>query len=129
MFINAVLLFVAIGAITWDAVERLMQPTAIVPITVAIVAFIGVLVNGSSALLFMAGRKNDLNIQGAFLHLATDAAVSLSVVVSSLIILVTSLWWIDPAISIAISIVTVLGTWGLFKESGNLLLQAVPLSY
>ena len=91
-----------------------------------IVAAIGIAVNGITALMFMAGRKNDLNIRGAFLHMAADAVVSLGVVLAGLAILLTGLHWIDPMISLAIVAVILFGTWGLLRDSVNLALNAVP---
>jgi cobalt-zinc-cadmium efflux system protein len=91
-----------------------------------VVAGIGVLVNGFSAWLFMAGRKDDLNVRGAYLHMAADAAISLGVVVSGLVVVYTGWTWLDPAVSLAIVVVIVLGTWGLLRESTQLVLAAVP---
>ncbi len=95
--INALLLLIAIGAIAWEAIGRLIHPTAVVGGTVILVAAVGVVVNTITALLFMSGRHRDLNIRGAFLHMAADAAVSLGVVVAGIIIGVTGWAWIDPS--------------------------------
>lgn len=123
---NAVFLLVAIGGIIWEAIQRLGQPEPVMGNTVMMVAAIGILVNGFTALLFMKGSKEDLNIRGAFLHMATDAAVSLGVVISGLIILNTGWLWLDPIVSITIAIIIVFGTWGLLRDSINLALHAVP---
>ena len=90
------------------------------------VSLIGIAINTVTALLFMSGRKGDLNIRAAFTHMAADAGVSAGVVVSGLIIILTGLHWIDPVVSLMIAIVIVWGTWGLLRDSTNLALQAVP---
>jgi cobalt-zinc-cadmium efflux system protein len=94
--------------------------------TVSVVAAIGVAVNGFSAWLFMAGRKGDLNIRGAYLHMAADAAISLGVVVSGLVIMGTGWTWLDPAVSLVIVLVIVMGTWSLLRESTGLIMAGVP---
>ncbi len=123
---NAMLLLVACGAIAWEAVQRFGSPAPVQSTTVMIVAAIGIAVNGITALMFMSGRKNDLNIRGAFLHMAADAAVSLGVVLAGLAILLTGWHWIDPMISLVIVAVILVGTWGLLRDSINLALNAVP---
>jgi cobalt-zinc-cadmium efflux system protein len=123
---NALLLMVACGAIAWEAVLRFAHPPAVAGLTVSIVAGIGVLVNGFSAWLFMAGRKGDLNVRGAYLHMAADAAISLGVVVAGLVVVYTGWTWLDPAASLAIVVVIVIGTWSLLRESVQLVLAAVP---
>jgi cobalt-zinc-cadmium efflux system protein len=123
---NAVLLLIVVGGITWEAIGRILQPEAVVGSTVMWVAAIGVVINTISALLFMNGREHDLNIKGAFVHMASDAAVSLSVVVAGLTISMTGWYWLDPAVSIVISGVIVGGTWGLLRESVNLAMDAAP---
>ena len=123
---NAALLLIVTGGIAWEAVLRFMYPEPVVEQTVMIVAAAGILINGISALLFMNGRKGDLNIRGAFLHMAADAAVSFGVVIAGFIILSTGWLWVDPVVSLAIAIVITLGTWGLLKDSVNLALHAVP---
>jgi cobalt-zinc-cadmium efflux system protein len=122
---NAVLLLVACGAILWEAWHRLREPPPIVGSTVIIVAAIGVVINTFTALLFIRGHA-DANVRGAFLHMAADAAVSAGVVAAGIAIALTGLAWIDPAVSIAIAAVIVVGTWGLFRESLDLALDAVP---
>jgi cobalt-zinc-cadmium efflux system protein len=123
---NAMLLLVASGAIILEAVRRLDAPQPVAETTVILVALVGILINGATALGFMAGRKNDLNIRGAFLHMMTDALVSLGVVVSGLVVLATGWLWLDPAVSVTIALVIVVGTWSLLRDSINLALDAVP---
>ena len=124
--LNALILLVAIGAITWEAIGRFGNPQIIEGKIVMIVAGIGVLINSATALLFFSGRKQDLNIKGAFLHMAADAGISLGVVVVGLLLMYTDLYWIDPFISIIIALIIFWGTWGLLKDSVNLALDAVP---
>ena len=124
--VNAVVLLVVVGGITWEAVKRFAHPAIVEADTVMWVAAAGIAVNTISALLFMAGRKHDLNIKGAFLHMAGDAAISAGVVVAGLVIRATGWHWLDPAVSIAIGILIVWGTWGLLRESVNLAMDAVP---
>ncbi|HLG49755.1 MAG TPA: cation diffusion facilitator family transporter [Reyranella sp.] len=123
---NAMLLLVASGAIVLEAVRRLSDPAPVAETTVIWVAVIGIVINGVTALGFMAGRKSDLNIRGAFLHMVADAVVSLGVVVSGLAMLYTGWLWLDPAVSIVIALVIVAGTWSLLREAINLSLDAVP---
>ncbi len=123
---NAMVLLVAVGAIVWEAVHRLVEPSPVAGLTVMIVAAAGILVNGAAAWLFWSGRKADLNIRGAFLHMAADAAVSAGVVIAGGAILLTSRPWIDPVMSLAIAVVIVWGTWGLLQEALRLALNAVP---
>ena len=124
--LNALLLFGAAGLIGWEAYQKLLEPVEVAGTTVMIVAGIGMVINTATALLFMKGQKEDLNIKGAFLHMAADAGVSLGVVVSGLLINVTGHMWLDPVTSFVILIVIVYGTWGLFIDSINLALDAVP---
>ena len=124
--VNAVILLVVVGAIAWEAIRRFSEPSQVQGKTVIWVAIAGIVVNGITALLFLSGRKNDLNIQGAFLHMASDAAASLGVVVAGIVMLFTGWLWLDPAISLAIDVVIVLGTWELLRDSINLALDAVP---
>jgi len=123
---NAMFLLVACGAIAWEAIQRFGQPPEVGGLTVTVVAGIGIVINGLSAWLFAQGSNDDLNIRGAYLHLAADAAVSLGVVVAGLAIMATDWFWLDPVISLLIVAVVVLGTWGLFRESMELALHAVP---
>ena len=122
---NAVLLLTACGAILWEAIHRLRAPEQVAGPTVIAVAAIGVVINTITALLFMRGQR-DANVRGAFLHMAADAAISAGVVVAGILILLTGITWIDPLVSIAITLAIVAGTWGLFRESVDLALDAVP---
>ncbi len=124
-FTNAIVILVATGGIGWEAIQRLMHPQTIDSYTVMIVAGAGVAVNGLSAVLFLSGKK-DINIWGAFMHLAADAAVSFGVILASIGILLTGWSWLDPSASVFISILILLSAWGLFKESSKLMLHAVP---
>lgn len=124
--LNALLLFGAIAAIAWEAIGRFSHPQAVASGTVMAVAAVGIAVNGITAWLFMAGRKGDINIRGAFLHMAADAAVSLGVVVAALVMQLTGWLWLDPAVSLAIVAVIAFGTWSLLRESLDLAMDAVP---
>jgi cobalt-zinc-cadmium efflux system protein len=123
---NALLLLAAVGGIVWEAIRRFGQPLPTAGSTIVWVALVGVAVNAATAWLFFAGRKHDLNIKGAFLHMAADAGVSLGVVFAGWAIEATGREWIDPAASIAVAIVILIGTWDLLKDSLNLSLHAVP---
>ncbi|MDP4164686.1 MAG: cation diffusion facilitator family transporter [Bacillota bacterium] len=123
---NSVFLMVAIGAIVWEAIHRFGSPQPVAGKTVIIVALIGIVINTITALLFMSGRKKDLNIRGTFMHMAADAVVSLGVVIAGFVIIWTGWQWLDPLVSLVISIVILFGTWGLLKDSINLSLDAVP---
>lgn len=122
---NAVLLLVAVGVIVSEAAHRFLDPAPVASVPVMAVAAIGVAINTATALMFMRGH-DDLNVRGAFLHMAADAAVSLAVVVGGGIILLTGLSWIDPALSLIIAAVIVAGTWGLLRDSVDLALDAAP---
>ena len=122
---NGSLLLIAVGAIVWEAIRRLAAPEAVASQTVVIVAALGLLINGATALMFRRGH-NDLNARGAFLHMAADAAVSAGVVVGALVIGLTHWTWIDPAISLVIAAVIVLGAWDLMRSALNLTLDAAP---
>lgn len=123
---NGLLLLVAVGAIAWEALQRFADPPPVPGIPVMIVAAVGIVVNLSTALLFARGRKGDVNVRGAFLHMAADAAVSAAVVIGGAAILLTGARWIDPAISLAVVAVILWSTWGLLRESLAMVLQAVP---
>jgi cobalt-zinc-cadmium efflux system protein len=123
---NAMLLLLVTGGIAWEAIIRFWQPGAVDGKTVIIVAAIGVLINLGTALLFVSGRKDDLNVRAAFLHMAGDAAISLGVVVAGIIILNTGWQWLDPSVSLIISVLVIAGTWGVLRDSINLALHAVP---
>lgn len=125
---NAVLLLIAVGAIVWEAIQRLRTPEPVPGVTMMIVAFIGILINAATAFLFFKNRKSDINIKSAFMHMAADALVSLGVVIAGLIVLKTNWVWIDPLVGIIIAVVITMGTWSLFKESLSLALSAVPSS-
>ncbi len=124
--LNALLLLLAVGAIMLEAVRRFGDPVAVPGGTVMVLAAIGILVNGGTALLFAGGRKGDINIRGAYLHMAADAAVSAGVVLAGLAILLTGATWIDPIVSLVIAAVIFWGTWGLLRESVTMSLAAVP---
>ena len=123
---NAALLLFACGVIVAEAIERLMNPAPVAGLVVFVVATVGVVVNGFSAWLFMRGQKDDLNIRGAFLHMAADAAISAAVAISGLVILYTNWTWLDPVMSLLVVAVVVYGTWGLLRDSVRMALDAVP---
>ena len=123
---NAIILLVAIGGIGWEAIQRLSNPSPVAEITVIWVAAVGVFINTITALFFMSGRKLDLNIRGAFLHMVADAGVSAGVVLAGFGILITGRLWLDPVASLVIVGIILFGTWGLLRDSFNLALDAVP---
>ena len=123
---NAVFLFVAVGAIGVEAIMRLSRPASIETGLVMAVAAAGIVVNGVTAWLFASGRKGDINIRGAFLHMVADAAVSAGVVIAALMIGYTGWLWLDPVTSLAIAAVILIGTWRLLRESVAMSLDAVP---
>ncbi|GBQ94592.1 cation efflux system protein [Acetobacter nitrogenifigens DSM 23921 = NBRC 105050] len=123
---NAVALLLVTGGVAWEAVLRLFHPVEVAGKSVMIVAALGVVVNGVTALFFMSGQKNDLNLRAAFLHMATDAVASLGVVATGALVLLTGLAWLDPAASLAISALIVLTTWGLLRDSLDMALDGVP---
>lgn len=127
-FGNALLLLVAMGSLVWEALDRLAHPTGVLPHspTVMAVAALGIVVNGVTAWLFMRGRHDDLNIQGAFWHMASDALVSAGVVVAGALTLWAGWSWLDPVVSLLIAMVIVASTWHLFRRSLHLLLDGVP---
>lgn len=124
--INAAILLVSVGAIGVEGIDRLLAPQPVVEDMVILVALAGIAVNGGSALLFLRDRKNDLNIRAQFLHLASDAVVSLGVVVTALAIQWTGLLWLDPLASLAIAVLIAISTWGVLRESVDLAMDAVP---
>lgn len=124
--LNSSLLFIAVGAIIWEAIHRLNSTVEIQTNTMMIVASIGIVINFVTAMFFHSHSHDDLNAKGAFLHLMSDAAVSLGVVITGLIIKKTGLHIIDPIVSLVISIIIIYGTWGLFKEALFLSINAVP---
>lgn len=125
---NAALLFIAVGAILFETIHRLNDPAPVEGWTLVIVAGIGIVINTATALLFVSGRRDDINIRGAFLHMAADALVSLGVVLAGIAILLTGALWIDPAVSLLIVAVIAWGTWGLAKDSLTMGLLGVPKS-
>lgn len=125
---NALFLLFAIGAIAWEAIQRFSHPEPVAGWTVVIVALVGIVVNGITAMLFASGQKEDLNVRAAFLHMAADTVVSAGVVLGGLLILFTQWYWLDPVLSLVISAIIFWGTWGLLRESVDLSLDAVPPS-
>lgn len=123
---NALILLVAICAIAWEAVQRLIEPAPVAGTTVMIVAGVGIVINGITTWLFASGRKGDLNIRGAYLHMFADTAVSVGVLVAGLAIFYTNWLWIDPIVSLGIAAVVLWGTWGLLTDSLSMSLAAVP---
>lgn len=123
---NAALLLVALGAILVETLRRLFAPEPVEPGPIMVVAAIGIVINMATALMFMRGRKGDLNIRGAYLHMLADAGVSAGVVVAGLLIWLTGAAWIDPVTSLAIVAIIAVGTWGLLKDSVRMALLAVP---
>jgi cobalt-zinc-cadmium efflux system protein len=124
--VNALALVVVVGVVSWEAVQRLLEPRPVEGGVMIVVAAAGVLVNGVAALLFLGGRQHDANLRAAFLHLAADAAVSVGVVVAGVAILITGWLWLDPAISLGISAIILLSTWHLLREALDMALDAVP---
>jgi cobalt-zinc-cadmium efflux system protein len=125
-FANAIILLVAMGSLAWEALERFQTPVSIDAATVMVVAGIGVIINTATAWLFLSGSKGDLNIRGAFLHMAADALVSVGVIIAGALYLWQGWTWIDPVVSLLIALVVVLGTWSLFHRSLHLLFDGVP---
>ena len=123
---NAIFLLLVVGAISLEAIQRLGTPAPISGQTMIVVALVGIVVNGVTAWLFASGRKNDLNVRGIFLHMLSDALVSVGVVVAGVMILITGWQWLDPVTSIVINGIIVLGTWGLLRDSVGMSMAAVP---
>jgi len=124
--LSAVLLFVALGGIAWESLERLSSPQPVDGLIIIVVAAIGVCINTATALLFVKGQKHDLNIRAAYLHMAADAAISLGVVIAGIAILMTGWLWLDPFISLFIVVVILFSTWSLLRDSIDLSIDAVP---
>lgn len=124
---NAVFLLLSMGAIAWEAIRRFNDFAPVSGGTIIGVALVGIIINTATALMFMSGRKNDLNIRGAFLHMTADALVSLGVVVAGIAILFTHWLWLDPLVSLVVVAVVVVGTWQLLRDSVNLALDGVPV--
>lgn len=123
---NAALLLAATGAIAVEAVRRLFDPQPVAGAAMIAVAAVGIAVNSATAMLFFRGRHHDLNIRGAFLHMAADAAVSAGVVIAGVVVLRSGLRWIDPAAGLAIVALIAVGTWRLLKDALKMALLAVP---
>lgn len=123
---SALFLYAAIGVILWEAAGRLASPAPVAGMAITVVAAIGVVINTATALLFMRGRKDDLNIKGAFLHMAADAAVSAGVVIAGLTIAKTGWNWLDPMVSIGIALLVLVAGWGLLRDSLHLAMAGVP---
>lgn len=123
---NAVFLLVVIGGLSWEALWRLFDPEPVKVGTVMLVAAAGIAVNGITATLFASGRKGDINIRGAFLHMVADAAVSAGVVLAGLVMALTGWMWLDPAVSLVINAIIVWGTWSLLRDATAMSLGAVP---
>ncbi|WLQ17278.1 cation diffusion facilitator family transporter [Hahella aquimaris] len=124
--LSAILLLLALGAIAWEAAYRINQPVSVDGKTVIVVSLIGVAINTATALMFLSGQKHDLNIKGAFLHMAADAGVSFGVAAAGVAIMFTGWLWLDPVISLVIVAIILFGTWGLFRDSLNLAMDTVP---
>lgn len=124
--LNASILLISLGAIGYEAIHRLMSPEPLPGKTISIVAAIGIVINGVTALLFLRGKDSDLNIKSAFLHLLSDAIVSAALVVGGIIIYFTGMYWIDAALSILVALVILFSTWQLLKDSLRLSLDGVP---
>lgn len=123
---NSIVLLISIGAIGYEAIKHLFEPKPLPGNTIAWVAGIGIFVNGFTAFLFLKNKEDDINIKSAYLHLLSDALVSLALVAGGIIIHYTDLYWIDPLLSLVIAVVIIKSTWGLFKSSIRLSLDAVP---
>lgn len=124
--LSALFLLVTLGGIAWESIGRFFNPEPVKGMIIIIVAAIGVVINSITALLFISGKEHDLNIKGAYLHMAADAGVSLGVVIAGVAIMITGWLWLDPAISIFIVMIVLLGTWGLLRSALNLSIDAVP---
>jgi cobalt-zinc-cadmium efflux system protein len=124
--LNALLLLVALGAIVWEAIQRIQRPEPIQGWTIALVSLVGIVVNGGTALLFVSGSKADINVRSAFLHMAADAVTSLGVVLAGLIIVFTRWYLLDPIVSLLLAAVIFWGTWNLLHEAVDMSLDAVP---
>ncbi len=123
---NALILVAGSALITYESIHKLLNMTAVNEHIVIVVALIGIVINGSTAMLFMKGAHDDLNIKGAFLHLMGDALISIGVVVSAILVLFTKQVWIDPLMGIVIVMIILIGTWGLLRDSISLILDAIP---
>jgi cobalt-zinc-cadmium efflux system protein len=125
-FFNAVILVLTVGIIIYEAITRFINPQIVSGSTMAWVAAIGIIINAFTAYLFVKDKDTDLNVKGAYMHMAVDAIVSLGVVISGVIIYFTSLYWIDSIVSLIIGVIILRGTWGLLKDSLRLEMDGVP---
>jgi cobalt-zinc-cadmium efflux system protein len=125
-FVNGLILLAATAAIAWEAVHRFTSPEPVASGTVIVVAAIAVVINGASAWLLSYGSQSDLNMRGAFLHMLADAGVSVAVIIAAVGIIFTGWQWLDPAVSLLIAVVILIGTWRLMREALRLSLNAVP---
>jgi cobalt-zinc-cadmium efflux system protein len=123
---NALMLVATSALIAYEAIDKLLKPGLVNENIVIWVALIGMAINGGTALLFLKGRHKDLNIKGAYIHLASDALIALGVVMAGLAIKITAWWWLDPLVGLLIVTAILWGTWGLLRDSVNLILDAVP---
>lgn len=123
---NSVLLLLVTGGLMWEAIHRFGEPQSVQSEIVIAVASLGIVINGVTAWLFRSGSKSDLNLRGAYLHMAADAAVSLGVVLAGLLVFYTGWQWLDPLVTLALAIVIAWGTWDLLRDSFQLAVQAVP---
>ncbi len=123
---NALLLVLASAVVIFESINKLLHPVAVNEIIVIVVALIGMAINGGTALMFLRGQEHDLNIKAAYLHLAADALISISVAATGAIILFTNWWWLDPVVGILIVLVIMRSSWALLRGSVDLLLGAVP---
>jgi cobalt-zinc-cadmium efflux system protein len=125
-FMNACILLISLGAVAYEAIIRIAQPHPIEGGMVAIIAGVGIVINSVTAFMFLKDKEKDLNSKGAYLHMASDAVISLGVVIAGIVILYTKWYWLDSVVSLILVVVVVFGTWGLFKESLRLTLNGVP---
>ena len=123
---NALILVLVTGGLAWEAIHRLRDPQPVQSGIVIAVALVGVLINGLTAWLFMSRQKNDLNVRGAYLHMAADAVISLGVAVAGVVVMFTGWLWLDPVVTLVLGVVIVAGSWGLLRASLKLALHAVP---
>lgn len=123
---NAGLLLAGVGAVAWEAIGRFGDPQPVQTGWMAAVAAVGVVINSATALMFMRGHKDDLNLRGVYLHMAADAGISAGVVVAAFVIAATGWLWIDPVVTLAVLAVIVAGTWGLLRDSLDMALDAAP---
>lgn len=126
--INAILLLVTIGGLSWEAIGRLNTGSEVNAPLMIWIPLIGVVINGGTALLFLRGKDKDINERGAYLHMVADALVSVGVVLSGILIWKTGWHWVDPVVSLVISVVILKGAWGILRAASRMILDGVPLS-